>query len=109
MTETGSSSLSSFLTEAAWERLAERLSLSPREAQIVQAVLEDQKESAIARQLKMSPHTVHTHLERLYVKLSVHSRPELILKIVTAFLSMTSELDSPLPAICADRTSGNVP
>ena len=109
MAETNSSSLSSFLNKAAWERLAEKLKLSRREIQIAQGVLEDQKEVCIARQLRMSPNTVHTHMGRLHRKLSVQGRPQLILKILSAFLFMTAEADSPLPAICGNRTSGRCP
>lgn len=104
-----SSSLSSFLNEAAWERLAEKLKLSPREIQIVQGVLEDRKEGEIARRLRMSPHTVHTHMERLHGKLSVRTRAEMILKILTAFLLMTAEADSPLAPICGNRALGKCP
>jgi len=109
MTEANPSSLSSFLVEAAWERLAERFRLSRREVQIMQAMLEDQKEPAIALRLQMSPRTVHTHIERLHGKLSVRSRPELIVKILTVFLLMTAEPDSPLPPICGNRTAGRCP
>ena len=109
MTETISPSLSSFLNEAAWERLAEKLRLSPREVQVVQGVLEDETELAIARRLGMSPHTVHTHMDRLHGKLSVRGRPELILKILTAFLLMTAEPDSPLAPICGNRVAGRCP
>ena len=104
-----SPSLSHFLNEAAWERLADRLSLSPREIQIVRAMLDDQKELAIAHRLKMSPHTVHTHTERLHGKLCVSSRSEMIIKILTTFLLMTAEPDSPLPPICGNRASGQCP
>jgi DNA-binding NarL/FixJ family response regulator len=109
MTEAHSSSLSSFLGDAAWERMAQKLRLSRREVQILQAMLEDQKEPAIARRLEMSPRTVHTHIERLHGKLSVRSQPELIIKILTLFLMMTAEPDSPLPPICGNRTSGRCP
>ncbi|MGD0768641.1 MAG: helix-turn-helix transcriptional regulator [Tepidisphaeraceae bacterium] len=109
MTEINSRSLSSFLNEAAWERLAVKLKLSPREVQIVRALLEDQRELEIARRLRVSPHTVHAHMDRLHGKLSVRSQPELILKILTAFLLMTAEPGSPLPPICGNRTSGRCP
>jgi len=109
MTEINSRSLSSFLNEAAWEQLAEKLKLSRREVDIVQALLVDQRESAIASRLRMSPHTVHAHMDRLHGKLSVRSQPELILKILTAFLLMTAEPGSPLAPICGNRTSGRCP
>jgi len=109
MAEIISPSLSSFLGQAAWARLAEKLSLSGREVEVVKALLEDQRESEIARRLHVSPHTVHAHMDRLHGKLSVRSQPELILKILTAFLLMTAEPGSPLPPICGNRTSGRCP
>jgi DNA-binding NarL/FixJ family response regulator len=109
MVEAKPLSLSTFLTEAAWERLAERLKLSRREVQIAHAVLEDDKESKIADRLRMSTHTVHTHMERMHAKLGVRSRPELIIKILTTFLLMTAEPDSRLPSICGNRTAGRCP
>ncbi|MGA2229887.1 MAG: helix-turn-helix transcriptional regulator [Tepidisphaeraceae bacterium] len=109
MAQAQSASLSSFLNDAAWERLAEKLKLSPREIQIVRAVFEDQKELVIARRLGMSPHTVHTHMDRLHSKLSVRGRSQLIIKVLTTFLLMTAEPDSPLPAICGDRAAGRCP
>ena len=109
MNEPDLAPLTSFLNEAAWGRLAGRLRLSPREIQVLQAVLEDRKESAIAVRLTMSPHTVHTHMERMRAKLSVRSREELIVKILTVFLLMTAEPESPLAPICGNRASGRCP
>ena len=56
-------------SDSIWRLLAGSLELSQREFQILQAVFDDQKESAIAANLGISSHTVHTHLERLYHKL----------------------------------------
>lgn len=69
------------LREAEWQIIVDRLNFSPREMQIVRHVMEDLKEQTIARRLGISPHTVHTHLKRLYGKLGVSSRVELILRI----------------------------
>lgn len=102
-------SLSSFLTDAAWEHLRPRLSLSPREVQIVRLILEDEKEKVIAWRLQMSAHTVHTHLERIYHKLGINGRMELVLAIVGAFLRAVVEPQSALPSICWRRASGRCP
>ena len=69
------------LTSQEWRSLAARLALSPRELQILQLVFDDEKELAIAESLSISPHTVHTHLGRLYRKLGVSSRCEAVVKI----------------------------
>jgi DNA-binding NarL/FixJ family response regulator len=71
----------------AWKTIAKSLRLSPRELQIIQAIFDDRKELAIAHELTISVHTVHTHLERLYRKLGVSSRVGLILSILSEYLS----------------------
>jgi DNA-binding NarL/FixJ family response regulator len=77
----------SILPHDAWEAIAKSLRLSARELQIIQGIFDDQKEFAIADELKISMHTVHTHLERLYRKLGVSSRVALVLYILSEYLS----------------------
>src|ERR1017187_688409 len=55
----------------AWTEIARSLKLSRRELQIVRSVFDDCTELAIATDLGISPHTVHTHVERLHYKLAV--------------------------------------
>ncbi len=69
-------------SDAEWIMIARWLQLSTREAQLVICAFDDEKESVIANRLGISPHTVHTHFERLYRKLSVHSRCQLLIRIV---------------------------
>jgi DNA-binding CsgD family transcriptional regulator len=88
------------LDPSAWVAVSRKLKLSPREFQIAQLVFQDRKEAAIARSLGMSPHTVRSHMERLYRKLGVRSRVELVLRIAASFLSLTAEEGSSLPPIC---------
>jgi DNA-binding CsgD family transcriptional regulator len=70
----------------AWRQLGQSLCLSPRELQIVQHVFDDHTEEAIALELGISRHTVSTYVHRLYQKLGVSSRPQLIVHIVAAYL-----------------------
>src|SRR5262245_26347575 len=67
-----------------WLALRNQLRLSPRELQIVQCVFDDEKVDAIAGHLDLSPSTVNTYLQRLYTKLEVNSRPQLILRVIEA-------------------------
>ena len=83
---------SDLFSESQWRTVASRLVLSDRERNIIRAVFDDQKESAIAAQLGTSPHTVHTHLVRLYRKLGLSSRVELVVRIVAEHLSQPSPL-----------------
>lgn len=48
--------------------------LTPRELEILQQIVHDEKEFAIARNLGISRDTVHTHIKNIYKKLQVHSR-----------------------------------
>jgi ATP/maltotriose-dependent transcriptional regulator MalT len=77
-------------TEQAWEQLARSLHLSGRELQIMRGVFDDQTELAIARDLAMSPHTVHTHFDRLHRKLGVATRTGLVLSITRQFLALSA-------------------
>jgi DNA-binding CsgD family transcriptional regulator len=78
----------SLLPMNAWPRLGMALRLSPREMQIVQGVFEDRKEESIAYGLGISPHTVNTYFQRLYIKLRVCSRPQLIVRVMAEYLTM---------------------
>jgi len=77
----------SILPHDAWEVIANSLRISDRELEIIQGIFDDRKEYAIAQELKISVHTVHTYLERLYRKLGVSSRVTLVLYILSEYLS----------------------
>ncbi len=64
-----------------WDRLGGAMRLSARELEILRAIFDDQKESAIAWSLGISPHTVHTHIERIYKKVGVASRCQLLVRV----------------------------
>src|SRR5512138_3844862 len=76
----------SILSHNAWKTIANSLRISDRELEIIQGIFDDRKELAIADELKISMHTVHTHLERLYRKLGVSSRVALVLYILSEYL-----------------------
>jgi len=73
---------------AEWRSLAATLGLSPREAGIVRAVFDGASEKDAARALGLSPHTVHTYLWRVYRKLQVRSREELLVRVFAEFRSL---------------------
>jgi DNA-binding CsgD family transcriptional regulator len=75
------------LTDSDWEAICASLAFSKRESQIARLVLDDATEADIAARLSISPHTVHTYIDRLYRKLHVHSRPQLILQMFNTHLS----------------------
>ena len=94
------SSTQRFISEEAWELLARDLRLSGRELQCVRHIFEDRKEGAIATELGISAHTIHTHLDRLYHKLGVKSRVELVVRIMMRFMELTIQPESTLRPIC---------
>jgi len=96
-------------SEEAWGQIAHSLKLSGRELQIVREVFDDHTEFAIANNLNLSPHTVHTHCERLYHKLAVTDRVKLVLRVTNEFFTLTFAPESSLPPICANRAAGRCP
>jgi DNA-binding CsgD family transcriptional regulator len=98
----------SVFSPQAWGDLAHDLSLSPRELEIVQCIFRDQKEAAIAARLGMSPHTVHTHLGRLYRKLHTASRCGVILLVLRTYLERVGSADEP-PKPAAQRIEPSKP
>ena len=72
-----------------WHSLDTALGLSPREAGIVRSVFDGASERRIADQLGLSPHTVHTYLWRIYRKLHVQSREELLIRVFAEFRQLS--------------------
>jgi len=58
--------------------------LTPREAQIADQVGQGKSNREVAAALYLTPKTVEFHLTRIYRKLGVHSRSELVRKLNTA-------------------------
>ena len=85
--QAGSSPGQSILSQFAWRTIAESLQLSHREFQIARALFDDEKELCIARKLGISKHTVNTYLQRLYQKLHVSSRVQLVVRLVGEHLA----------------------
>ncbi len=53
-------------------------SLSERERELLELLVQGEPVSAIADQLYISPHTVRTHIKNIYKKLHVHSRASVV-------------------------------
>lgn len=69
-----------------WRALIEQLRLSPREGDILRRIFDDLSEATIACELGLAPSTVHTYVRRLYRKLGVKSRTELLVFVFHEFL-----------------------
>ena len=94
--------------DATWTALAVNLRLSRRELEIVRGIFNDQKEQAIAAELGVSRHTVHTERQRLYRKLGVRDRPQLILRVVAQYHGLNLD-GAGLPPVRAFPTTGHCP
>jgi DNA-binding CsgD family transcriptional regulator len=82
-------STTTFLPDQSWLAIVCSLGLSDREAQIAQLLLgPDNREDVIAGMLAISPHTVHTHLERLYRKLGVTSRCQVVARLFQRYVEL---------------------
>lgn len=79
---------SAFLDPGQWASIGQRLGLSPRELEIVRCVVDGDGESGTAQRLGISVHTVHSHLERLYRKLRIRTRCQLVVRLFAAYVSM---------------------
>ena len=81
---------SSNLSNDEWRRIADSLGLSVRQLQIVRGVFDGLDEPSIAHQLGVSSHTIHAHLNRLYRKIRVKSRCDLIVRVFLAYVAPES-------------------
>jgi len=59
---------------------ADNSGLSERERQVLDLLSHGHPEKQIADRLKISPHTVHTYIRRIYEKLHVHSHAQAVAK-----------------------------
>ena len=96
-------------SEPVWAEIAHSLKLSGQELQVVRGVFDDHTEGAIADNLNVSSHTVHTHCERLYRKLGVTGRVKLALRVMDEYIALTLAPGTILPPLCANFAVGRCP
>lgn len=56
--------------------------LTPAQIRVLRWMLQGKGEDEIAEILDKSPHTIHTHVKAIFERLSVHSRSELLVKLL---------------------------
>ena len=95
------------LSDHAWSEISTALDLTKRELQIVKAIFDNFSEVGIAKKFGISPHTVHTHLNRVFKKLNITTRTQLVLRIMEKLLSLTASATGQLPPICAHHQNRN--
>jgi len=79
----------------AWPHLAEALRLSDRELQVVQGVFSDKDQDAIAQSLGVPSLHVYRILQRIYVKLHIGSRAELVVRLMAEYLAFVADQPQP--------------
>lgn len=92
-------------SEQAWQEIACRLKLSGRELQIVRGIFDDETDLAIAGRIGISLSTEHTHVERLHHKLSIMDRPQLLLRVMQEFLTLSRHRTTSRPSARTTRRS----
>jgi DNA-binding NarL/FixJ family response regulator len=68
--------------ETEWSEIADCLSLSQRQSQIIRLLLSGRSDKQIAHELHIALPTIRTHLSRLFAKFSVQDRVELIVSVL---------------------------
>jgi DNA-binding NarL/FixJ family response regulator len=78
-----------------WKQLVGELALSPRQNEIIRHLLLGQSDKQIAAAMGLAQPTVRTHLSRLFARLNVQDRHELILRVFHHFRSGCRGVDCP--------------
>lgn len=100
---------SAVFSDVAWVEIASSLQLSGRELEMARGVFDNVTEKALAIDLCASEHTVHTHLRRLFRKLRVTTRAQMVLRLTQEFIALTLSETGCLPPLCPNRAAGRCP
>ena len=69
-----------FLSNAEWDSIGIRLRLTNRERELLVLAVSGASEEEIAQELGISRNTVHAHMTRMYRKVGVSDRAQLVLR-----------------------------
>jgi DNA-binding NarL/FixJ family response regulator len=81
----GSATDTEIFSKNEWDVLVNELSLSPRQAEVIQNLFSGFSDKQISRELKIAVPTVRTHLTRLFSRFDLQDRNELILHVIRHF------------------------
>jgi DNA-binding NarL/FixJ family response regulator len=82
-------------TAAEWKELAGQLGLSSQQAQITHHLFEGLGDKQIASAMGISEHTVRTYLSRMFAKLGVQDRNELLVGVFRRFRAGCDSVECP--------------
>ena len=85
------------ISDNEWQIIAERLDLTSRQVDIVQAILAGRiKSQAIALPIGIKSSSVDEQIDRMYKRLDIHSKVELVVCVLAELLDLrTSEHSCP--------------
>jgi DNA-binding NarL/FixJ family response regulator len=75
-----------FLTEQEWLAIAAEYDLSHRELDVARGLVQGEEELQIAERLRLSIHTVHAYIRRLYHKADVHNHQQVVVAIFRVYV-----------------------
>lgn len=84
-------------TDQQWEQLEKRLSLPPRQRQVIRHLFDGLSDKQIADAIGVALPTVRSHLGRIYTKYDLQDRTELVLHIFREFISMNDLSSDGIP------------
>jgi DNA-binding NarL/FixJ family response regulator len=70
--------------------------LSAREVEVLRGLIEGRTEKEVAREMNLSPHTVHVHVKSIYKKLAVRRRAQLLREVFGRSVEVSLAADKPL-------------
>lgn len=90
------------LSERAWAEIARSLKLSGPELEIARGVFDRMTEGEIAAKLGVSKRSIHKHLKRLFEKLRVTTRTQMIVRVMHELLFLAVSDVSRPPSRCGN-------
>jgi DNA-binding NarL/FixJ family response regulator len=81
----GSGRFSGLLSPGEWKEIVARLGLSPAQARIVRLILQGHQDKQIAARLDLKMPTVRTYMSRIFTRLDVADRVEVVLLVFKTF------------------------
>ena len=76
-----------FFSDRAWAGIVKKLGVSPREGEVARCVLAGLRDWQIAEKLGVSLSTIQTHMCRIYKRLAIHRRTELVKRIFSSWFT----------------------
>ena len=80
-----------------WLYVQNRYNLTPRECEIAELICQGLRNGSIAKNLRIKPGTVKTHIRNIYRKVQVKSKIAMLLKFVLEAQELSNQYDATVP------------